>query len=567
MRKFRLYAHALLLSACVFLCLHCENTFLPVDSSKKIDYLQGNTKAAVTLKVLDKHSSTPVSGVMVTISGFDSAKTDSKGTVVFDSVQTGSYLIICSKAGFESIQKNLTLSVDQHSNTVPVVNQSTEVIAMAKKGVTVRGNLYFNNDSKISVADGAKVECRFTDPLISFTNPIVSVTSSNGTYSFNNLPEYCEYTITVLPFSDGTFTYKHEGTVTVSGKAAGDTLRANHIFLQKFTDGNFFVMNHNLKTFTRKDTLKIQFSEAVDTDLLEFDSIYVSIDNVRILTRQIWRQNNKELLITPFDGVWDIDEVYVLVIKKIKSVSGKPLDNSQFTSYVFAPVVSGPLGNVEGLDIKTQIGFKDTNKVDYNTSSLTLKWSRLANASSYQIYQKTSSDSLWHLFSEVTDTFRNISSLDNKFNLGKEVKFIVLGENSSKVSSFEDATILTIKDQIKPRFTNDLIQEDEFDNSLNPSIDTAYINVYSSYFPEPMDTTSGKPKVIIEEDTSNTIDPNKCFWNWTSNRAGVMKVVLKPNVDASNAYLRIDFSSVTDLAGNKTDTANGGSYLRVITYP
>ena len=148
MQKFRLCIHALLLCACIFLSLHCENTFLPVDSSKKIDYLQGNTKARVILNVLDFHSFAPISGAMVTISGFDSAKTDSEGNVTFDSVQTGSYIITCSRSGFETVSNSFSLTIDSNSNTVPVVNQSTDVIAMAKKGVTVRGNLYFRNDGE-----------------------------------------------------------------------------------------------------------------------------------------------------------------------------------------------------------------------------------------------------------------------------------------------------------------------------------------------------------------------------------------------------------------------------------
>ena len=104
MLRYRCYTYALIIGVCVFLSLRCERTFLPVDSSEKIDYLQGNTKARVIIKLLDRHTFAPLSKAMVTIVGIDSVKSDSTGTAVFDSISIGSYLITCAKSGFESTQ-------------------------------------------------------------------------------------------------------------------------------------------------------------------------------------------------------------------------------------------------------------------------------------------------------------------------------------------------------------------------------------------------------------------------------------------------------------------------------
>ena len=106
MRKYRLSTFALIIGVCVFFSLRCERTILPVvdsseqvidsnekiesnetiDSHQKIDYLQGNTVARVIIKVFNNHSLAPISGAMVTMVGVDSAKSDSTGAVVFDSV-------------------------------------------------------------------------------------------------------------------------------------------------------------------------------------------------------------------------------------------------------------------------------------------------------------------------------------------------------------------------------------------------------------------------------------------------------------------------------------------------
>ena len=119
MRKVRVCTYALLACVCFFLNLNCERTLLPVDSSKKIDYEQADTKARVTLKVFDLHSNAPISGAQVNIIGVDSALTDSKGTVIFDSIKPGDYIITCSKAGFEEIYDQMSLTLDPNSNTVP----------------------------------------------------------------------------------------------------------------------------------------------------------------------------------------------------------------------------------------------------------------------------------------------------------------------------------------------------------------------------------------------------------------------------------------------------------------
>jgi len=403
MRKYQFLRYAVLIAVCVCSGLQCERTILPVDSSEKIDYLQGNTDARVIIKLLDRHSYSTLSGAMVTIVGVDSVKTDSTGTAVFDSVRAGSYLVACSKSGFESTQDNFILSIDANSNTVPVISQSTDVLYMAKKGAVVRGSLYFKNESKLYPADGAVVECALSNSSVNFQKPLVTTTSSNGTYTFANLPEYSSYIITVLPFMDKMLTFKQGASVSIAGRAAGDTLRAQDVVLEKFTDGNFVVMNHNLETFTIDDSVKIEFSEAVDVEKLTIDSIYITMGSLtkKILTRNIWSDKNKKLSIIPFDGAWSSSQSYTLVIRRIVSETGKPLNNTEFLSRAFVPITKGEMGNVK--NVRFRVGTSDTTKVDYATSQITLLWNKMENASSYQIFQKATSDSSWVYATSATD--------------------------------------------------------------------------------------------------------------------------------------------------------------------
>ena len=89
MRKLRAYSYALLIGTFIFMNLKCERTLLPVDSSKKIDYEQGNIEARVVIKLFDSHSMAPLADAMVNIDGVGSSLTDSKGMVIFDSIRAG----------------------------------------------------------------------------------------------------------------------------------------------------------------------------------------------------------------------------------------------------------------------------------------------------------------------------------------------------------------------------------------------------------------------------------------------------------------------------------------------
>ena len=581
MRKYISCVYAVIISVFVLFNFNCEKVLLPVDSDDHIEYLQGNTNARVILKVLDNYTMSPIAGVKISIVGVDSSVCNSNGIVIFDSIKVGSYLVSCDKDGYENTLQNFNLVIDSNSNTVPVVSQSTDVLFMARKGVTVRGNLYYEKDEQKYLANGATVECRLIDTSIFFEEPVLTTSSKNGNYSFNNLPEHSDYIITVLPFATNDKTYKQDSLVLVKGKSVKDTLRAEDIILEESTDGNFIVPKHNLNKFTVNDSLVIEFSEPVDTDLIEPDSINVSIftgitgDEIylqsRILTKQIWRNDNRKLVIIPFDGVWIYNQDYILEIREIRSVSGKPLKNTDFLPYIFSANMSGKLDDVKNINYR--VGSNDSIKADFNTNRITLYWSELSNATSYHLYTKTSEDSVWTFQEEVLDTIQTIDTT-GMFNEGKHMKFIVLGKNSTSISSFETAEVLTVRDETSPRIEPLIIFKSGFNRSDYYYADTFDIE-FSPYLPEPMDTTV-KPTITVTEgsyteelivygDPQYTIDPQKCTWIWTSNQSGILRVTRDALKNSAYDILKVDFTSVSDMAGNKADTTQRAGYITIET--
>ncbi len=549
----------------------CETTYIPVDSSGEIDYIQGTTHGTVILKILDAHLNTPIKNARITIAGGDSALSDSSGTVTFDSVKVGTYIVYGSRQGFESIVTGLEISIDENSNTVPVVKQSADMLYMSEKGVALNGTVYYQKESIKYLANGAKVECRLAKSGITYLEPIRSTFTLNGSYSLTNLPAYTTYNISILPFNDGEFTYKQVGTTTLTGQAVSDTLPVPGIVLQQVPDENFVVLSHNLEELEVGDSITIVFSESVDTSEINPDSIYVTIGAAqKILLRRFWRSNATSLLLTPFDGQWSLTESYRLTLKKLESVSGKVLDNAGFRPYLFSPLLSGTLGNVQGL--RYRVGASDTVKVDYNTSSLYLIWSPLANAAVYELYHKASADSSWRFINSVSDTDALVSTT-GEFTDGKQVKYLALGRNSTSISPLETAIILTVKDE-RPPYIYYRSSVSGFNNTL-PVADTVRITVPSSRIPEPMDTLKS-PAVILKEasyysgttmygDSTYKVPENNCSWTWSTNRSGYLDVIVEANTNGAYDTLKIDFSPVTDIAGNSADTTYDGGFINYST--
>ncbi len=228
------------------------------------------------------------------------------------------------------------------------------------------------------------------------------------------------------------------------------------------------------------------------------------------------------------------------------------------------------LGNVQGL--RYRIGLSDTVKVDYNTSSFYLIWSPLANAAVYELYKKASADSSWRFINTASDTDALVSTT-GEFADGKQVKYLALGRNSKSISPLETAIILTVRDERQPYIHYNSFKSG-FNNTM-PVADTVRITVSNFYIPEPMDTLKS-PAVIIKEasyysgitmygDSTYKVPENNCSWTWSTNRSGYLDVVVEANTNGAYDTLKIDFSQVTDIAGNTADTSYDGGFINYST--
>jgi hypothetical protein len=103
-----------------------------------------------------------------------------------------------------------------------------------------------------------------------------------------------------------------------------------------------------------------------------------------------------------------------------------------------------------------------------------------------------------------------------------------------------------------------------FDNTFGTVPQAIYIpSVGGTFnFSEPMDTTikpvldviEGSDPLSASGDPAYKVSKASSLWIWTGLNSGRMLVLVDEGKDGSNDTLKIDFTGLTDIAGNKFDT-------------
>ncbi len=568
---------AMAIAGGLFLVAGCQNDN-PVSTSQDLTYAQGSSKANVLLQVRDGRSMVALSNAEVEILGLESAVSDSTGKVEFKDVPVGSYLISVGRSEYEPIVSEFELSLDDGSAEIPVARQSADFILLSKRGITVKGNVFFRpDDDTRSYAENATVELFLSTSSASsrrFITPLRTTnTGPDGSFVFDGLPENTAYSISVRPLAINGEVYSYSSSRTVSGSAAPDTVRPAAFTLAKTEDSYFYVLKENSSTLASNQAYQLTFSEPVNTSELTYDSIGVFQGNSEVLINTSWSSDRKVLLIEPFSGVWEDGVSYRLKIGDLRSTSGAVLHNYEYQSKQFYVHNGGALGDVSNL--RYQISHSDdTTRADYNTSNLYLYWSPLANAARYEIFRRRDSDSTWISIGSTggkLDTTENAYVTD-QLEDGGTVKFLVLAANSEARSPIASAEVLTVTDETSPT-ADYTTSESGFNRSSYGSADTIRVRVYGSYysnrpFSEPMDTTK-MPTFEVREggnssyygDETYKLSADACEWEWDTPSSGYINVAVPANKNAAYDTIMVDFSNVTDIAGNPTDTTGGSGFV------
>ncbi|MBD3316056.1 MAG: hypothetical protein GF344_09730 [Chitinivibrionales bacterium] len=594
----------------------CDETQNPVAGTQDFNYTQGSTKAEVVVRVLDKRTKAPLQDARVEILGASWGTTDTGGVVEFGETEIGWYLVKISKDGYEGVIDYVGVELDESSNDVPVPQRNFKTFYLPKRGIALKGRVFYrdkNGDKQ--AANNVAVELKLKEYTISshavppndnsswgyssgegsggyhsvavysdngYSTPIrYAVTAESGEYLIANLPEQVAYDLSFRPAKIDGKTYSYSSTLIEWGSTAPDTVFANVVVMTEAERAAFYVLSDNFETLKSDDPLILTFSESVDTSAFTDDSVRVTKSAKSILITTSWASDNTQLRIRPFDGAWARNIIYQITLHGLEAHSGATLYAPEYAGEYFSVSRSGVLGDVENVRYRLSNSDEDTAKVDHNTEWIYLFWSPLGNANEYDVYLKRSDDSEWVLhdsnygnayYPNKTDTIRAVNTA-NFFTGGESVRLMVLGKNADGRSPIGSATILEVTDETEPEIYNLRSTISNCNRENSSTSDTVYAAIgtgsYNYYYDaltsEALDTTK-YPDIEVREggvytsyysqygDSGYAVPAANCSWRWMGTTNGVLSVIIEAGKDASYDSILVDFSEITDMAGNKPDT-------------
>jgi hypothetical protein len=235
-----------------------------------------------------------------------------------------------------------------------------------------------------------------------------------------------------------------------------------------------------------------------------------------------------------------------------------------------------PVGKLKGLALRASIYVPkesrnvDTNVVDWLTTLYRLQWEKTEGASSYDIFTREGTDSAWRLINQgVLDTQATLSF--GTPMAGKQLfrQHMVVPRGLKFTQGFDAAGSIDVKDGVKPILSVPGSPTSSFGAFNNLSGSAAKtVNVFVSLSSplgtlEPLDT-SKTPEVSVREGCKSSLSscdstyaPKPLRFRWTSRIAGVADLEVEAGKDGRQDTIIVDFSKLTDLAGNAIEPSTG----------
>jgi len=529
------------------------------------DYSDAKATATVNFLVRDSYTGNAIDSISITRLSYDTLTkyTDSTGYARFQGVKIGTYVYRLDKTGYATVLLDQTVA--DLSGDVPRVPDVNLDLQIPKTGAQVQGRAFYNDQNGNSVAiEGATIQLtlgalgnfRWLHPILTTT------TDADGNYSFTDLPEGVDYSISSRQITIADKVYSAGTPVTVSGVYSGESQKADPIVLTIL--GNpLHVSSTNFwgsQQVGTTDSIVLNFTEPVDVSRIQLSDIIVYESGFQVLVNASWSNTNKALTLTPVDGSWWNGVVHTI---HLALISEDNVDLTAFDRNTFTPgLVNGLPGNVSNLKA-TFAGNATTPNSTTNT--INLKWSPATDAQGYYICIKNTSDSAFIITDQATDTSATITQA-GIFSKGNIVAIRIISYNTLGTSDVGNANTITLVDGVKPTVTGLPVAFTVNTALLKNTAGTTDLaltrqqgGMTTLTFDETMDTTA-TPSITIPAANSTTI---KYVWKWTSTTQATLQAFVIAGQDASamSFTATIDLSVLKDEAGNALSYAAGADTI------
>jgi hypothetical protein len=557
--------------------------FVACDSTTTLN--SGDLLSTVTIYVLDVRTGLPLEDVRVDLLGVGAEKTDG-GHVNFKDVKAGTYFVRLSKKGYESSQTTITSEV-QGTETVVAVNYSA-TLGIHKLGAKVKGRVLIRSPKGDSTkaAKNATVNL-FSSPMTDgiFLNAVRTVkTDTNGWYTFENLAEYADYAVEVADIKVGDRTYRQEYTDIGNDPliSTSPTYMAPVSVLFPSTAGNLTVYSLGTR-LVKGQPFVLEFSNPIDTaELVTFPlaSIQLRVTPTfggitTIAASLAWNADHTKLSIMPLSSDWVDGSTYMVNLSSVQDIYGDAVSTS-FTDLT-VPAATVALGAVTNVRLRANTSIRgtifDTTIVDYATTPYRLSWNKVAGAEGYSVLYRQGTDSAWQLRVTTTGNTANDTTvtLAPTALTGKAWTryLMVLPNSSTQPVPYSLGGLMTVKDGVRPSLNvaGSAITAPggtSFNNTTGTaqSITLTLGTFLTGSQNDPIDTTK-KPTIRVGNGGVVGTFPAPTF-RWTSLTGGTLSVTVPANTSGVADTVVVDFSTVTDLAGNFFDNLPVAPVLRYL---
>ena len=506
--------------------------------------------------VTDAATGLALEGVLVTCAE-KTALTDAAGTYSISDLPLGKSVITYYLKNFTTVVNKVDfLFPSEEGWTGDRKVSKTKSAYMYEKDAGLKLTLY--GSAKHELMAGVDVILDLGDFIVDSSIDVEGVTNSSGVVTFSGLPAK-NIRLIALPFD-----YTGDGVVDYETKVGSvNLMKEKEVAVTErleIDSGKLIIVWSNLQddpVLEKEQSIRCIFSEAMDRseNATDVSIMYAAtLDEIRVSS--IW-EDAVTIRIQP-DGNLLPGEQFLLGMSAT-SLTGRDIS----ANYQFA---------TEGIiDTLTDVTYLEleTTEVDWNTTTLKLRWDTVENADSYSVYARNSGRiSSWikigsykpgilqEMVREVTlSTLFDYYNYDpdlTPFTYGLKVEFTVtpatwLGKENPLTGPYVFA-----QDNTEPFVNeNDLKYDGTFDNSGEAMETEAFVYIN---FPEYMFQTA-TPSVSFSEaggDSTYVLPSSAATWEWDRENPtkGCFLITIPADTDASDDVISIGLDGIEDSSGN-----------------
>jgi len=410
----------------------CSQTVTNVNDEAK-------TKGNITLQMVDASTQAGVAAAKVySVTDDETVTSDSSGLVVLKNNVIGDYAFIISADKYVSRRMVVSLA-EQGQGDVARVPDVYSTVQMYKKGVKATGSLFYYDaeSSSKKVASGVTVYASFGSNFV--PSEVSTQTDKNGIYTFENLPEGVDVTISFAQTTFGKLAYGTTSYRSVSGLRVGEETNLTAVLMEQVA-GEVFLVSDNTNSIDSTTTIALTFSQVLAKDSIADHWMVTkgsTSSSYKVLTTVSLDESKKVVTIKPYSGKWETGYTYYI------SGTAYATDGAYATVSSKSFKVGGTAS-----DIPSQVKNLTVEEYDGSYYDITLSWDAPEDDfSGYHLYYKTSEMSDYSYYGSIYDDYTSKSYDLSDFGYDyTSISFILLPYNENGVEAeLEKAKAVTYK--------------------------------------------------------------------------------------------------------------------------